>query len=104
MPQAYIEVNRQDATRLGINNGDLVVCESRRGALTLPAWIDGRGAPPAGSVFVPWFDERLMINVVTLEAHCPISKQPDYKKCAVRIRRAPPGAVAGITPIAGARS
>jgi nitrate reductase NapA len=103
MPQAYIEVNRQDAARLGISNGDLVVCESRRGAITLPAWIDGRGAPPAGSVFVPWFDERLMINVVTLEAHCPISKQPDYKKCAVRIRRAPPGAVAGITPIAGAR-
>jgi cytochrome c-type protein NapB len=34
---------------------------------------------------VPWFDERLIINQLTLDAHDPISKQPDYKKCAVRI-------------------
>ncbi|MBL8679315.1 MAG: molybdopterin-dependent oxidoreductase [Myxococcales bacterium] len=99
MPQAYVEVHRDDATRLGIANGDLVIVESRRGAITLPAWIDGRGSPPAGSVFVPWFDERLLINFVTLDAHDPISKQPDYKKCAVRLRKAPPGAVAGRTPI-----
>jgi nitrate reductase NapA len=103
MPQSYIELNRADATRLGVANGDLVVVESRRGSITLPAWIDGRGTPPAGSVFVPWFDERLMINLVTLDAHDPISKQPDYKKCAVKLRRAPAGAVAGTTPATGAR-
>jgi nitrate reductase NapA len=28
-----------------------------------------------------------LINNVTLEAHDPFSKQPDYKKCAVRIRK-----------------
>jgi nitrate reductase NapA len=53
----------------------------------LPVWIDGRGKPPKGSVFVPFFDERIMINNVTLDAHDPFSKQPDYKKCAVRLRR-----------------
>jgi cytochrome c-type protein NapB len=36
-----------------------------------------------GSLFVPFFDERLLINELTLDAHDPISKQPDYKKCAV---------------------
>ncbi len=102
MPQAYIEVNRTDATRLGIANGDLVIVESRRGAITLPAWIEGRGNPPVGSVFVPWFDERLMINVVTLDAYDPISKQPDYKKCAVKIRRAPPGTAPGTVLTRGA--
>lgn len=96
MPQAYIEINRQDATRLGIANGELVIVESRRGALALPAWLEGRGNPPVGSVFVPWFDERLMINLLTLDAYDPISKQPDYKKCAVRIRRAPPGTTQGM--------
>lgn len=35
---------------------------------------------------MPFFDERLMINKVTLEAHDFYSKQPDYKKCAVRVR------------------
>ncbi len=88
MPQAYVEVNGDDARRLEIGNGDMVRIESRRGSLTLPAWIDGRGRPPKGSIFVPWFDERLLINQVTLDEHCPISKQPDYKKCAVKITKA----------------
>jgi len=88
MPQAYVEVNREDARRLGIHNGEMLTVESRRGSTTLPAWIDGRGQPPPGTVFVPWFDERLMINDVTLDAHDPFSKQADYKKCAVRLRRA----------------
>ncbi len=88
MPNAYVEVNRQDALEMGIKNGDTVLLETRRGKLQLPAWIDGRGAPPRGSVFVPFFDERLLINKLTLEAHCPFSKEPDYKKCAVRVSRA----------------
>jgi nitrate reductase NapA len=92
MPQAYVEMHRDDARRLGIQNGEVVVVESRRGRIELPAWIDGRGQPPPGSVFVPFFDETLLINKVTLDAHDPLSKQPDYKKCAVRVlRKEPPG-------------
>jgi nitrate reductase NapA len=86
MPNGYLEMHREDAARLGIQNGMRVKVESRRGAIELPVWIDGRGRPPQGSVFVPFFDERLMINKVTLEAHDFYSKQPDYKKCAVRVR------------------
>ncbi len=89
MPQSYVELNRVDARRLGIANGERVLVESRRGKLELPVWIDGRGAPPPGSVFVPFFDERLLINQVTLDAHDPFSKQPDYKKCAVRVKKLP---------------
>ncbi len=40
-----------------------------------------------GSVFVPFFDERSLINQLTLDAMDNISKQPDYKKCAVGIER-----------------
>jgi len=43
--------------------------------------------PQEGMVFVPWFDVDVMINKVTLDAFCPISKQNDYKKCAVRIEK-----------------
>lgn len=91
MPMAYVELNRDDAKKLGVTSGDPVMIESRRGKLELPAWIDGRGAPPAGSVFVPFFDERVLINRVTLEAFDPFSKQPDYKKCAVKIYKAKAG-------------
>ena len=87
MPQAYVELNPKDAKRLGVSNGEVVRLSSRRGTIELPAWIDGRGAPPQGSVFVPFFDERLLINDLTLENFDPFSKQPDYKKCAVSVER-----------------
>lgn len=88
MPGAYIELNAEDAESLGVRNGVTVVVESRRGSLELPVWIDGRGRPPKGTVFVPFFDETLLINDLTLDALDPFSKQPDYKKSAVRIRKA----------------
>ena len=87
MPQAYVEMNREDAKRLALHNGEVVVVETRRGRLELPIWIDGRGQPPPGSLFIPFFDERLLVNDLTLEAYDPHSKQPDYKKCAARILR-----------------
>ncbi len=87
MPTAYVEMHREDAAKLGVSNGEVVIIESRRGRIEAPVWIDGRGRPPKGSVFVPFFDETRMVNNVTLDAHDPFSKQPDYKKCAVRVLR-----------------
>ena len=92
MPNAYVEINTADARSAGINTGDLVTLTTRRGSLDLVAWIGGRGEPPAGSIFVPFFDEQRLINNLTLHAHDPISKQPDYKKCAVKIALAKGGA------------
>lgn len=88
MPGAYVELNPEDAQALGVNTGALVELETRRGKLTLPVWLEGRGAPPRGSVFVPFFDENQMINRLTIDAVDEFSKQPDYKKCAVRIKKA----------------
>ena len=87
MPEAYVELNRADASELGVKRGDTVKVKSRRGELELRAEIDGRGKPPRGSVFVPFFDEARLINRVTLDAMDNISKEPDFKKCAVRIER-----------------
>jgi nitrate reductase NapA len=89
MPGAFAELNPEDAKELGVTNGDTVILETRRGRIELPAWIDGRAKPPRGTVFVPFFDERKRINELTLDAHDPFSKQPDYKKCAVKVRRRP---------------
>lgn len=89
MPQAYVEMHREDARALGVADGEVVVLETRRGRMELPVWLEGRGQPPRGSLFVPFFDERLLVNMLTLDAHDPISKQPDYKKCAARVLKRP---------------
>ncbi|VAW16178.1 Periplasmic nitrate reductase, partial [hydrothermal vent metagenome] len=35
-----------------------------------------------------FFDETMLINEITLDSFCPISKEPDYKKCAVKVEKA----------------
>lgn len=87
MPEAYVEINQQDAQRLGIRDGSKVRLVSKRGQIELKAAINRRGNPMPGHVFVPFFDEGHLINELTLDAFCPLSKQPDYKKCAVRVEK-----------------
>ncbi len=87
-PKAFVEVHPEDARQLGLSDGANVRIVSRRGQLVLPASIGGRSVPNRGLVFVPFFDEGLLINLVTLDSYCPISREPDYKKCAVRLERA----------------
>ncbi|WP_419175318.1 molybdopterin-dependent oxidoreductase [Desulfosediminicola sp.] len=87
VPSSYVEIHPEDAAELGVVNGERVKIISRRGEITIPAQINGRGVPVRGMVFVPFFDESYLINEVTLDAFCPISKQPDYKKCAVRLEK-----------------
>ena len=88
MPHSYVELNPEDAKRLDISSGDLVKLTTRRGEITVPAAINLRGVPAPMQVFVPFFDEHMLINDLTLDAFCPISKQPDYKKCAVKVEKA----------------
>lgn len=87
VPQAYVELNRADAAELSVKSGDRVRVVSRRGDLELDVKVDGRGRPPRGSVFIPFFDQSLLANLLTLDAMDNISKEPDFKKCAVRVER-----------------
>ncbi len=86
-PETYVEINPHDAQKLGIFTGNKVKLTTPRGNMVLPAVVDGRASPQKGLVFVPFFDESKLINLLTLDAHCPLSKQPDYKKCAVKIEK-----------------
>jgi nitrate reductase NapA len=90
LPHAYVEINREDADQLGIRNHDMVRLTSRRGTLEIEARIDYRSQPPRGQVFVPSFDEGVAINLLTLDASCPLSGQPAADSCAVRIERLGP--------------
>ena len=88
VPRAVVNINPEDAKRLGISRGDLIRVTSRRGSVVFPADINGRSIPAKGGVFIPFFDETRLVNTITLDAYCPISKEADYKKCAVRIEKA----------------
>jgi nitrate reductase NapA len=87
-PNAVCDMHPDDAQALGLRRGDEVRVVSRRGAIRTRVETRGRNLPPPGLVFVAWFDASQLINKVTLDATDPISKQTDYKKCAVKIERA----------------
>lgn len=84
-PGAVCFMNADDARRRGINQGAEVRVVSRRGEIRVRVETRGRNRMPRGVVFVPWFDASKLINKVTLDATDPISKQTDFKKCAVKI-------------------
>ncbi len=88
MPTAQLFIHPKDAADRDLAQNDLAWIESRRGRITARVETGGRNQMPRGLVFVPWFDEGVFINKVTLDATCPISKEIDFKKCAVKVTRA----------------
>ena len=88
MPAAQIFMHPVDAGSRGLAQDDIAWVESRRGQIKAAVETRGRNRMPRGMVFVPWFDEGIFINKVTLDSMCPISKETDFKKCAVRIYKA----------------
>lgn len=84
-PTAVVYMNPDDAKARGLKRGDDVRVVSRRGDMRTRVETRGRNRMPPGVVFVPWFDAGQLINKVTLDATDPISKQTDYKKCAVKV-------------------
>ncbi len=88
VPEALCYMHPDTAKDAGVKDGQLVWVESRRGKVKARVETRGRNRPPKSLVFVPWFDEKVYINKVTLDATDPLSKQTDYKKCAVKIYKA----------------
>ncbi len=85
IPDALVYMHPDDAEAMGVRRGSSVKVESRRGHILSRVETRGRNKPPKGLIFVPWFDARQLINKVTLDATDPLSKQTDFKKCAVKI-------------------
>jgi nitrate reductase NapA len=84
-PGARCFMNADDARKRGLNQGSEIRIVSRRGEIRSRVETRGRNRMPPGVIFVPWFDASQLINKVTLDATDPISKQTDFKKCAVKI-------------------
>jgi nitrate reductase NapA len=87
-PEAWVFMNPADAKARGLQRGDTVKLVTRRGEVTTRVETRGRNRMPQGTVFVPFFDEGRLVNKLTLDATCPISKETDFKKCAVKVVKA----------------
>jgi len=87
-PDAVVFMHPDDAKARGLQRGMEVKVASRRGEIQLRVETRGRNKPPRGLVFIPFFDAGRLVNKLTLDATCPISKETDYKKCAVKVTRA----------------
>jgi len=83
---AYAEINPKDAAKIGVKSKDKVKITSRRGSIVLEAKVVD--VPREGLVFVPMHYPDKMINNLTNDAFDPLSKQPEYKICAVKIEKA----------------
>jgi nitrate reductase NapA len=88
VPAAVMWLHPADAEKRGLQRNDLVWVESRRGKVKVRVETGGRNKMVKGYVYVPFFDEGVLINRVTLDTTCPISKESDYKKCAVKVYKA----------------
>jgi NADH-quinone oxidoreductase subunit G len=67
VPEAYVEVNRDDASRLGISDGASVEVRGPAGTVTRVARVNGR--VPLGTVFAPENLGTPRINAVLRWSH-----------------------------------
>ncbi|MBR0567215.1 nitrate reductase catalytic subunit NapA [Azoarcus sp. L1K30] len=88
VPEAQVFMHPDDASKRGLQRGMAVKVASRRGEIVARLETRGRNKPPVGLIFVPFFDEGRLVNKLTLDATCPISKETDFKKCAVKVTKA----------------
>jgi assimilatory nitrate reductase catalytic subunit len=86
-PEPRIEMHPQLAGKLGIKDGDWTTAESRRGNITLQAHVVTTIRPD--TIFIPYhWAGRKSANQLTIAAQDPISKIPEYKVCAVKVKKA----------------
>ncbi|EGQ8158321.1 periplasmic nitrate reductase subunit alpha [Vibrio parahaemolyticus] len=87
VPDAVCYMHPEDAKARNVRRGEEVVIANKRGEVRVRVETRGRNRPPKGLVFVPFFDARILINKLILDATDPLSKQTDFKKCPVKITK-----------------
>ncbi len=89
--RAFVEIHPADAQQLHIREGDMVELRSRRGEVRVSATITD--AIKRGVVFLPMHWGKILnsdlnrANNITNNLIDPVSKEPDFKFCAVSVQR-----------------
>ena len=83
-PIATASMNSADLTALGLQAGDVVTVQSRRGEVAIHLRRDD--GTPQGAVFIPFAYYEAAANLLTNAALDPVGKIPEFKYCAVRVQ------------------
>jgi predicted molibdopterin-dependent oxidoreductase YjgC len=85
-PDCFVEISANDATRLDLENGSMVDVLSRRGKIKARVEISTKAVD--GTLFIPFHFAKAAANRLTNAALDPVAKIPEFKVCAINIRRA----------------
>lgn len=86
-PSGWVEMNPIDAEHLGLHSGQSVRVASERGHIdSIPLRVTG--IVRAGEVFIPFHFDEMCANRLTDAQFDPISREPNYKQCAVGVEAA----------------
>jgi formate dehydrogenase major subunit len=82
-PESLVEINPNDAKKLGIKEGQFAKVSSRRGVVQAKSTVTDR--VPEGTIFMNFHFREAAVNLLTNPALDPICKIPEYKVCAVNV-------------------
>ncbi len=84
-PMATATLCGADLVALGVQEGDVITVQSRRGEVVIHVRRDD--GTPQGAVYIPFAYYEAAANLMTNAALDPFGKIPEFKYCAVAIRR-----------------
>lgn len=84
-PTGYVEINPEDADKLQVQEGEVLIISSPRGRIEVPAKISPEVNP--GNLFLPIHFGENPPNVLTSEALDPLAKIPEFKVSKARVEK-----------------
>ena len=83
--EGFIEINKTDANKRSISDGDKVTVKSRRGEITTIARVGNK--VKTGETWMPFHFSDSPVNYITNPALDDIARIPEYKVCAVEVEK-----------------
>ena len=83
--KSFIEINTEDAVRLGIADGELIKASSRRGSILTTARVSDKVS--VGETWMPFHFPDGNANTLTNAALDKYARIPEYKVCAIKVEK-----------------
>ena len=83
--ESFIELNEEDAHKMGVADGEMIRVSSRRGSIKTRARVSQK--TNVGECWMPFHYKEGGANWLTTNELDPISATPEYKVCAVKVEK-----------------
>lgn len=84
-PQGFIEINPEDAEKIGVEDNDMVKVSSKRGEIKAPVQVTD--IITKGVVYMSFHYKEMAVNVLTNDSYDPKAKIPELKVAAVNVEK-----------------